>query len=574
MKFISGLAAVALAATTLAAQPASAAPLPSSPSAERAVEAGARWLSSQLTDGLVHNDQFGGFNDYGLSADFAFALQAVGKDAAASGIAHAIEPNSSAWVDGYTPGRVYAGSLAKLVSLAEATGMDATDFAGADQVSRLENLVSSTAPRVGRLEDAGVDPTDEYDADFVNVIGQSFAARALTSAGSTRAADATEFLLDQQCDAGFFRAQLDADKSDPEQGCTAADSGSVDTTALAVINILDTPNAPEAARGAAALAADWLKGQQATDGSFSAGATEGFNANTTGLAGWALARTGESASAAKAAAWLRGVQIADLAPCATTLAADNGAIAYTPSILTSASTTGIAPGARDQYRRATAQALPALTHAAAGTGTLGIAVPATAVEKSAVTATVTGLGAGEAGCVSLGSDARRVVGTGADLAVSFTLPAGAASHTFTLATLDGTTTATTAASLTPVVPVPPMPTATQPVAATVKIAKVEKVRKNRFKVALVCADAAPCAGKIKVRTATRVAIDGLKKKKVVRVSEKRYSVAAGSRQQVSLKLTKTARALVADGRLKVKAVATARGGDRVVATFSLKSARG
>jgi hypothetical protein len=108
----------------------------------------------------------------------------------------------------------------------------------------------------------------------------------------------------------------------------------------------------------------------------------------------------------------------------------------------------------------------------------------------------------------------------------------------------------------------------------VKIAKVEKVRKNRFKVALVCADAAPCAGRIKVRTATKVGVDGLKKRKVVRVSEKRYRVAAGSRRQVSLKLTRTARALVADGRLKVKAVATARAGDREVTTFVLKSARG
>ena len=579
MKLTSGLAAVALAATTLAASPATAAPLPTSSTAERAVDAGARWLTGQLTDGLVYNDQYGGFNDYGLSADVAFALQAVGKDAAASGITDAIEPNSSAWVDGYAPGRVYAGSLAKLVSLVEATGKDATDFDGADQVSRLESLVSSTAPRVGRLEDAGVDPTDEYDADFVNVIGQSFAARALTAVASERAADATDYLLEQQCNDGFFRAQLTSDKDAADQGCVdGTDKGSVDSTALTVINILDTPGATTRARGAAQLGAAWLRSQQAADGSFSAGAAEGYNANTTGLAGWALALAGDTGAAGRAAAWLRGVQSADLAPCATTLSADHGGLAYTPSILATARTTGIAPAARDQYRRATAQALPALSHLPAAAGTPAVSVPDTAVEKSTITATVNGLGAGEAACLSIGSQAKPVTGTGSPLTVSFTLPAGAATHTFTLATLAGTTTASTVATLAPATPATPATPAspvapTEPVAAKVKINKVEKVRNNRFKIALVCRDAAPCAGKVTVRTATKVAVDGLKRKKVVRVSEKRYSLVAGSRKQVSLKLTKTARGLVAEGRLKVKAV-TARGGDRVVTTFWLTSARG
>lgn len=570
MKLTSGLTALALAAATLAVQPATAAPLPTSPTADRAVEAGARWLTSQLTDGLVYNDQFGGFNDYGLSADVAFALQAVGKDATAASIADAIEPHSSAWTDGSTPSRVYAGSLAKLVSLVEATGKDATDFDGADQVARLEALVSSTTPRVGRLEDAGVDPTDDFDADFVNVIGQSFAARALTAVASERAADVTDYLLEQQCSEGYFRAQLTVDKDAADQGCIdGTDTGSVDSTALTVINILDTPGATTRARGAAQLGAAWLRTQQADDGSFSAGAAEGYNANTTGLAGWALARAGDTGAASRAAQWLRGVQIADLAPCATTLTADNGGLAYTPSILANARKTGIAAAARDQYRRATAQALPALSQVPATTGTPTVSVPATAVEKSTINATVTGLGAGESACVSLGGQARSVIGTGTAATTSFALPAGAAVHTFTLATLAGATTASTAATLTPVAPVAPA----EPVAARVRINKVEKVRNNRFKVALVCAMATPCAGKISVRTAGKVAVDGLEKRKVVRVSEKRYSAAAGSKEPLALRLTKTARALVADGRLKVKAVATARGGDRVVTTFWLKFAR-
>src|SRR5687768_2647310 len=62
--------AAVLAAGTLAltiAGPAQAAPDDTS----------ARWLTRQLTDGLIHNDQFG-IDDYGLTADTAFALKAIG----------------------------------------------------------------------------------------------------------------------------------------------------------------------------------------------------------------------------------------------------------------------------------------------------------------------------------------------------------------------------------------------------------------------------------------------------------------------------------------------------------------
>ncbi|MDR7255383.1 hypothetical protein J2X46_004385 [Nocardioides sp. BE266] len=560
MKLLSGLAAVALAATTLT-QPAYAAPLPTSPTADRAVQAGATWLSGQLTNGLVFNDQFGGFNDYGLSADFAFALKAVGKDATASSIVDAIEPVSDSWATGgtFAPNRVYAGSLAKLVSVAQATGKDATDFNGTDQVTRLEDLVSSSAPLVGRLEDAGVDTNDPFDSDFVNVIGQSFAARALTTAASTRAADATTFLLDQQCDAGFFRAQLNGDKADTQQGCTSADTGSVDTTALAVINILDTPGASRTARGAAALAADWLKGQQAADGSFSAGASEGYNANTTGLAGWALSRAGESAAAAKAATWLRAVQIADLAACATKLAADNGGVAYKPSILAAARTSGIAAAARDQYRRATAQALPALASAPAANGTLGLSAPASAVERSTVTVNVTGLGQGEAACVTLGSVAKPVTGTGSTVPVSFDLPAGVGARTFTLTTLSGASSATTAA------------TATPPTVGKLAAARVEKVTRNRFTLSVACESNVACAGTLKVRSAGKVKLANGKKRELL-LAKKAYTVTPGTTADVTLKLTKAARSALGTMRLRVVAVQRTSGAEPASTKFWLKRA--
>ena len=564
MKLTSGLAAVALAATTLAVVAPAGAATPTDPAGARAVSAGATWLTDQLTDGIVVGE-FDGFvyDDFGLSADFAFALDAVGgQDATVVAIADAVAPKVTQWYD-FAP-TVYTGSAAKAIALAQVAGRDARDFGGTNLQSVVEANVATSAPIAGRVQNTGETDWSTGDpTDSLNVISQSWAARALGGQDSDLADEVMSFLLEQQCDDGSFRAALTEDKAAPEQGCTAGEVGEVDTTALAVINILETPEAPLAAKGAVFVAASWLKAQQASDGSFSAGAL-GTNSNTTGLAGWALAAAGHDGAATKAAGWLRGLQVADLAPCATTLSAENGAVAYKAADLAAARAAGTIPVAlQDGFRRASAQALPALAHVPAG-GDVTASAPATAVEKSTVTVDVAGLGAGEPACVSLGGRATSVTGTGSVVPVTFALPAGAATHTFTLTTLAGTTTARTVAS----------PSRPKPIAAKVKVDKVEKVRNNRFKVALVCADAASCAGKITVRTAAKVAVDGPTKKKVVRVSEKRYSLVAGGREQLSLKLTKTARGLVADGRLEVRAVATARGGDRVVRTFWLKSARG
>ena len=65
-RFIAAAATGALLTTVLAG-PAQA---------DRADYAG-DWLESQLTDSVVHNDQFD-FDDYGLTLDFGFALKALG----------------------------------------------------------------------------------------------------------------------------------------------------------------------------------------------------------------------------------------------------------------------------------------------------------------------------------------------------------------------------------------------------------------------------------------------------------------------------------------------------------------
>ncbi|SEB28620.1 hypothetical protein SAMN04489844_0067 [Nocardioides exalbidus] len=562
MKRLTGLAAAALVATSLATLPA---PAQAHPAGDRAVSAGATWLKSQLTGGILHNDEYD-YDDLGLSADVAFALDAVGQPAAVAGIVDAIEPDVESWVgDPFTPGRVYAGSVAKMVSVVQAAGQDPTAYGGTDQVARLAGLVSSAPGTNGRLEDAGVDTTSPYDADFVNVIGQSFAARALTTAGSLRASDATAFLLDQQCDDGFFRADLAFDKAAAEQGCVDdTDVGSVDSTALTVINILDTPGASAAAKGAAYLAASWLKGQQLADGSFSGGAV-GVNANSTGLAAWALAEAGQDGAATRAATWLRGLQVADLAPCSATLAGVNGAVLYQPDDLSAARTAGaLSVPARERARRATAQALPALASVPVATGTPALAVPATATEKSAVSVTVSGLGAGEPGCVSLGSTAKPVTGTGSPVTVALDLPAGAGPRTVTLTTLGGSVSASTIASL--------APTPAAPSVGAVDAPRTVKVDGRKFSLAVTCDAAVACTGKLKVSTASKVKL--ATGKKVVVLAKRSYRVAPGGEKDLVLKLTKPGRALLASGKVKVKAVQTAKGAEPATTRFWLKIAKG
>lgn len=533
-------AASALAITTLGAL---AGPAEAHPAGDRAVTAGATWLTSQLTNGLVEG-AYG--TDYGLSVDFGLALKAAGNPDAVTTIASALAPKVANYISGDAFGDVgstYAGSTAKAAAFAQAAGRDPRAFGGLDLVARSEGTVSSTAPIVGRIQDVSA-----Y-GDYANVIGQSFAARALTTAGSAKAADVTGFLLQQQCPEGFFRANLTADKTTAQQGCVTGATGSepsVDTTALTAINLLDTPGASPAAKDAAAKGIAWLKTQQQADGSFGT-ETEGFNANSTGLAGWALTKAGATTEAAKAASWLRGVQVADIAPCAQTkLSADNGALAFKPKTLADARAAGIVPAQRDQYRRATAQALPALANVPAGAGPLAISAPATAVEKSTVTVTVAGLGAGEAACVSLGTEAKAVTGTGGDVRVTFALPAGAAAHTFTLTTLAGAATAVTSSTLTPA-PVPPATPAT-PELGTLKARKVVTAKKGRFTLKVACRDTEACTGKVVVRTAGRT-----KERKIV-VAKKGYSVAPGASAKVTLKMTKRARATLSHrGRTKVAA---------------------
>lgn len=349
----------AVLATTLvvtAAAPANAAP----------DDLSARWLSNELTDGLVHNDQFG-FDDYGLTADTAVALAELGgqRDTLRT-IRKALAPRVDSWTTGVDFGSsdVYAGSTAKAVVVAQKTGANPRDFGGVNLVHRLSARVSDTKSTAGRLQ-------DRSDTDYANVIGQAFAVQGLVKAGSGKAGTALRFLLKQQCSPGYFRLAF-ADKDARKQSCDGGDRATTsapdtDVTALAVLSLQALPRKTSAVRSAIADSVDWLKRKQQRNGSFGGGvATEASNTNSTGLAGWVLGNAGACRPAARAARWVQRLQVSgDVS--GTPLAGDKGAIAYDRAALRAAEVDGIGSGERDQFRRATTQAAPALANLSVST---------------------------------------------------------------------------------------------------------------------------------------------------------------------------------------------------------------
>jgi hypothetical protein len=335
----------------------------SGPAAARgADDHSAAWLARQLDGGLVHNDQFD-FDDYGLTADTALALEAIGGQGdAVRAIRKALAAHVDSWTTGVDFGSsdVYAGSTAKAVVLAEATGADPRAFGGVDLVQRLNRRISTAPGVAGRL-------TDKSETDYANVIGQGFAVRGLAVARSGKADEALRFLLAQQCSSGYFRlnfAAPDAADQTCDGGKRATTSApDTDVTALTVLALDALPSklaTSKRVRAARSDAVSWLRRHQKADGSFGGGpATEASNSNSTGLAGWALGENASCGAAAKAARWVKALQVSGNVS-GTPLAGEQGAIAYDADRYAAAKQSGIGTEDRDQWRRATTQAAPAL----------------------------------------------------------------------------------------------------------------------------------------------------------------------------------------------------------------------
>ncbi|MCK1798387.1 hypothetical protein MTQ01_20625 [Streptomyces sp. XM4193] len=357
------VAAVAAAATSLLlAGSVLTAPAAAAGPAEHtdAAVAAARWQAGELVDGGIPG--LGAGPDWGLTIDTLIALEATGADRAAAERVteqlklHVRDYNSNdAWGE---PGQRIAGATAKLLYAAVVTESDPSAFGEYDLRQETLDLIAGpeAGPEHGRVKDR-VDPPS---TDNSNTFAQALAVLGLARSGEVPQST-VDFLVDQQCSAGGFRLYPYAFGGSEVTGdCDSQGAEAVldpDSTGIAVQALLAA--ADEGADGADAAARQgvrWLLEQQRADGSFGgSGPTTGSNTNSTGLAGQALAAGGEQDAADRAADWVLEHQLA--ADTAGKAADDIGAVAYNTESLESARTDGIAEFQRDQWRRATPQAL-------------------------------------------------------------------------------------------------------------------------------------------------------------------------------------------------------------------------
>jgi hypothetical protein len=432
------LSTVALGAGVLAAPPATADTSSALRSAKAAVNTdstpstiAAEWMAGELTNGLVVGD-FG--PDFGLTIDTGMALATVtSQGATVTAINNALEPRIAEYVGDGTK-ESYAGPLAKAATFARTAKKNPISYGGINLIARLEE----------RTADVPADPTKEPQAaafagrifdksesgNFANVVGQSYAVRALTLARSAEAGAARDFLLKQQCASGYFR--LNFDKANvPSQSCTEGVAGSeadADATALAVINLIESGDRTPTVTAALDKASAWLASKQRNSGAFrSSGDGASINSNTTAVSGYALGLMRNRDAALKAALWVRKNQPVDKYKCRTALTKDTGAVAFRKDRIKASSTTGIPASARDEWRRSTAQAILGLQFAPASKDRLQIvSVRKEARAGERVQFRVFGLAPSESACLQVKGDFVRVKGkkSGDKIVRKLTLPAG------------------------------------------------------------------------------------------------------------------------------------------------------
>lgn len=350
------LVAVAVA---IPAAPAAAAPSDTHLHAGRTA---AEWLAGELK-GSQHQLTSFGQPDWGLTIDALIALSATGADPAEAGrvrdevAAHADDYRTPAW----SPGTTIAGATAKLLTAAVITGADPATFGGTDLRAATLALVRVDGVHTGRVSDATAD-SGNYTLDTSNAFGQSLAVIGLARSGGAPQ-PVVDFLIEQQCSDGGFRLDPDVgafpQPETPSPSCDDDPAAVLDTdsTAMAVQALLAAADAgADHAAASAAAGAAWLATRQRDDGGFGgSGPTSAANSNSTGLAGQALAASGNTAAADRAADWVGALQ--------RSAAPDRGALAYDQAAFDAGSIDDLS---RDQWRRATAQALLTLTQTPLG----------------------------------------------------------------------------------------------------------------------------------------------------------------------------------------------------------------
>jgi hypothetical protein len=417
--------ALVVSGTVLAATPAEAAPDPIG------TNQGANWLAGQVPSSGLVPGQYGG-PDVGVSIDTAQALRtAGGHDDTVDKIADGIQTDGLSYIeyeydfdsDNDGTDETYAGqaanATAKAMALFQTLDPARTTIDTINLQSRLEALTAGS----GRIGDVSKKDGVDDGQDYANTLGQAFAAYALTEAGSSEAADAVSFLLEQQCANGGFRLAFTAD-------CADSATAETDVTAIALqqLNLIPTTVQVTAAKAAART---WLINAQKDDGSWGGGAsTEGSNSNSTGLAASAL---GDTTQSEKAAQWLRARQATHYNAC-DKLAGNRGAIAYDNAALTAGRNSGITKVAdQDQWRRATSQALPAMEYLPEDTTPANpvLTGPSGYLKAGSTRGLTTkGVGRGDKLCVTGPGAKAQGTAAGSSKILPVTLPAGTATRTY------------------------------------------------------------------------------------------------------------------------------------------------
>lgn len=291
--------AIAAAAVTAAAPARAAGPAPSS--APTKDQAAAGWLARQMTGRSHFVTVFNGskFANQGLTIDaiFAFAATHSAGDYAGRAVTWLQKPSVLTGYIGDKKNGLFAGATAKVALAAEVSGISPTSFGKTNLIARLGSLLTKS----GRYSD------QSSFGDFSNAFSQSLAILALSRHGGAPPV-AVGFLARSECKNGGFPLNF-AQKtcvSDP------------DATGMDVQALLAAGRTIAAARGL-----NWLAKTQRSDGGFASSASEAPNANSTGLAGEALAAGHWTRRAALAGKFLLGLQVG-----CSAAASHRGAIAF------------------------------------------------------------------------------------------------------------------------------------------------------------------------------------------------------------------------------------------------------
>lgn len=367
--------AAALGAAIAAAGLTAIAPAPAAHAATDPAGAAdaAAWLAEEFAE--LTSDEAGEAIDYGL------AVEATGGPAE---VLTSLTDGLDAVLADFLPPADPAPSQWTAINVAMAAdyyaSVDATPPAETDLFDRFTGMVDDTT---GQFGPAGWSYSQTYAVN---------ALRSMGGAVSTELDKARTFLVESQCEGGFW-------------GFDASCASDIDGTALAVLALLPDVADPDVAT-AIDDAVAWMKTQQRADGGFG---DWGFNAGGTtssgpssGLAGWALGAAGETEVAGEAAVWLRNHQAAQVVGCRTPLDAEAGAVAFDDGYYDDAAS-GIESAARGTWQLSTSQAYAALTFLPAHTTDLHLGVPLFLDGGGKHTFAITGLRAGERACFKLGA---------------------------------------------------------------------------------------------------------------------------------------------------------------------------